>query len=52
MARQVCVTRALVQIERGDVPVIETSRCRGCNICFLACPFGAIIHEHARLPET
>jgi len=41
-ARRVCKTRAIVQFERGDLPIIEASRCRGCLICLPACPFGAI----------
>lgn len=41
-ARLVCKTRAIVQYERGDLPAIDASRCRGCMICIPACPFGAV----------
>jgi Fe-S-cluster-containing hydrogenase component 2 len=41
-ARLVCKTRAIVQYERGDLPAIDASRCRGCLICIPACPFGAV----------
>lgn len=41
-ARLVCRTRAIVQYERGDLPAIDASRCLGCLICILACPFGAV----------
>jgi MinD superfamily P-loop ATPase len=40
--RLVCRTRAIVQYERGDMPVIEHSRCRGCMVCIPACPFAAL----------
>jgi Fe-S-cluster-containing hydrogenase component 2 len=41
-ARLVCKTRAIVQYERGDLPAIDASRCRGCMVCIPACPFGAV----------
>lgn len=41
-ARQACRTRAIVQIEHGDRPVVESSRCLGCMSCVVACPFGAV----------
>ncbi len=40
--RPVCRPRALVQIEPGELPVIEMDRCRGCLVCVPACPFGAV----------
>jgi len=47
----VCKTRAIVQFERGDLPIIESSRCRGCLICLPACPFGAIETPTADSPR-
>jgi Fe-S-cluster-containing hydrogenase component 2 len=41
-ARQACKLRAIVQFESGDLPIIETQRCRGCQSCVPACPYGAI----------
>ncbi|MGC8781148.1 MAG: ATP-binding protein [Anaerolineae bacterium] len=41
-ARQACKTRAIIQIERGDLPAIDAGRCRGCMVCIPACPFGAV----------
>jgi len=49
-ARLVCKTRAIVQYERGDLPAIDASRCRGCMICIPACPFGAV--QKAGEPST
>jgi len=40
--RLVCRSRAIVQYERGDLPVVEHSRCRGCLVCIRACPFAAV----------
>ena len=44
-ARAVCRTRAIVQYERGDLPVIDHTRCRACMVCIPACPFGAVVRE-------
>jgi MinD superfamily P-loop ATPase len=41
-ARVVCRPRAIVQLETGDLPIIETHRCLGCQVCVPACRFGAI----------
>ena len=41
-ARTACKTRAIVQYERGDLPAIDATRCRGCLVCIPACPFGAL----------
>ncbi|MCX6030553.1 MAG: 4Fe-4S binding protein [Chloroflexi bacterium] len=44
-ARTVCKTRAIVQYERGDLPIVDASRCRGCMVCIRACPFGAVRND-------
>lgn len=41
-ARQVCKTRAIVQLEQGDLPIVDATRCRSCLACIPACPFGAV----------
>ena len=51
-ARTVCKTRAIVQYERGDLPIVDASRCRGCMVCLRACPFGAVIKTDDRRPPT
>ena len=33
------------QYERGDLPVIDHTRCRSCMVCIPACPFGAVVRE-------
>jgi len=49
-ARLACKTRAIVQIERGEQPAIDASRCRGCMICMPACPFGAVRKRETLAP--
>lgn len=44
-ARVRCKPRAIVQIEKGDIPFVDGSRCRACYVCALDCPFGAIAWE-------
>ena len=41
-ARRACVHSALVVIDRGEQPWVDSSRCFGCRACIPACPFGAI----------
>ncbi len=41
-ARQVCKPRAIVQLEPGDLPIVDATRCRSCLVCIPACPFGAV----------
>ena len=41
-ARKKCPTKALVQLDPGEVAAINTSLCRGCGDCVAACPERAI----------
>ncbi|MHB0867140.1 MAG: 4Fe-4S binding protein [Thermoleophilia bacterium] len=41
-ARKSCPTKAIVQIDPGEMAVINSSSCRGCGDCISACPMGAI----------
>lgn len=51
-ARQVCKTRAIVQYERGDLPIIEHSRCHGCMVCIPACPYAAVRNGSETTPAS
>jgi MinD superfamily P-loop ATPase len=42
LARDVCRTKAILQIDPGEPPFIDPNRCYGCNACIPACPHGAI----------
>ena len=41
-ARSACTTRAIIQIDPGEVPYIELDRCTSCGKCILACICQAI----------
>jgi MinD superfamily P-loop ATPase len=41
-ARTACKSKALIQIDRGDPPFIDASRCFGCHTCMGVCPVDAI----------
>ena len=43
LARKVCRTKAILQIDPGEPPFIDASRCYGCLACIPACPQGAIV---------
>ena len=43
LARTVCRSKAIVQIDPGEPPFIDPSRCYGCRACIPACPNGAIV---------
>ena len=42
MSRDVCRSKAILQIDLGEPPFIDPSRCYGCRACIPACPSGAI----------
>ncbi len=44
-ARAVCRSKAIVQIDPGEPPTIDPSRCYGCWACLTACPFDAIVRQ-------
>jgi Fe-S-cluster-containing hydrogenase component 2 len=41
-AVKACRTKAIVQIDPGEIPYLEASRCRDCWLCIPACTNGAI----------
>jgi Fe-S-cluster-containing hydrogenase component 2 len=41
-AVKACKVRAIIQPDRGEPPYLDIERCRDCNVCIEACPFGAI----------
>ena len=43
VARKQCPTKAIVQLDPGEMPQIDPSLCRGCSDCLAACPARAII---------
>jgi Fe-S-cluster-containing hydrogenase component 2 len=52
LARQVCKTKALMQIDAGEPAIIDVTRCRGCGDCMHACPYAAIAMGNAYLPGS
>jgi MinD superfamily P-loop ATPase len=42
-AREVCRSKAILQIDRGEAPFIDPNRCYGCRACIPVCPAGAIV---------
>jgi MinD superfamily P-loop ATPase len=42
LAREVCRSKAILQIDRNEPPFIDPNRCYGCRACIPACPHGAI----------
>ena len=43
LARNVCRTKAILQLDPGEPPFIDASLCYGCRACIPACPNGAIV---------
>ncbi len=50
-AREVCRSKAILQIDRDEPPFIDPNRCYGCRACIPACPAGAIVLNEAELAE-
>jgi Fe-S-cluster-containing hydrogenase component 2 len=42
IASKACRLKAIVQVDSGEPPYLEISRCLDCRVCVPACPFGAI----------
>jgi MinD superfamily P-loop ATPase len=42
LAAKSCRTKAIIQIDPGEMPYLEADRCRGCWFCLSTCPTGAI----------
>jgi len=42
LARTVCKSKAITQLDPGESPFIDSSRCYACYACIPACPNGAI----------
>jgi len=47
VARSVCRSKAILQIDRGEPPFIDGNLCYGCQVCIAACPHGAIVKRTA-----
>jgi MinD superfamily P-loop ATPase len=43
LARSVCRTKAILQIDPGEPPFIDGNLCYGCLACIPVCPQGAIV---------
>jgi len=43
VARRVCKSKAIIQLDPGEPPMIDASLCYGCHRCVPECPYGAII---------
>ena len=41
-ARSVCRSKAIIQLDPGEPPFVDPSRCWGCLACIPFCPHGAI----------
>jgi len=42
LARSVCKSKAILQIDPGEPPFIDASLCYGCHACIPICPAQAI----------
>jgi MinD superfamily P-loop ATPase len=52
LARTVCRSKAILQIDPGEPPFIDPSRCYGCRACIPACPQGAIVLDASQPPSS
>lgn len=41
-ARRACRPRAILQLDRGELPAVDAVRCLGCKACVPSCPHGAL----------
>ncbi|MGC9332754.1 MAG: 4Fe-4S binding protein [Anaerolineae bacterium] len=48
VAREVCRSKAILQIDPGEPPFIDPNRCYGCRACIPACPHDAIVLNGAQ----
>lgn len=39
---EICPTNALYKDAKSEIVVVDETRCIGCKVCVLSCPFGAI----------
>jgi NAD-dependent dihydropyrimidine dehydrogenase PreA subunit len=37
-----CPVKGIYQPERGETPIVDWSRCRGCSLCIAKCPLKAV----------
>lgn len=52
LAREVCRSKAILQIDPGEPPFIDPNRCYGCRACIPACPNEAIaLDRHQSAPS-
>jgi len=42
LAAEACKVRAIMRIDRDEVPYLNEERCYDCRLCLKACPYGAI----------
>jgi len=47
-ARSACKSKAILQLDPGEPPFIDSSRCYACYACLPACPNGAIVRNGRR----
>jgi MinD superfamily P-loop ATPase len=55
VARRVCKSKAIIQLDPGEPAFIDASRCYGCRLCVPACPYEAIVasnHDDGRVNLT
>lgn len=52
VARNVCRTKAIIQLDPGEPPMIDAGRCFGCLACIPVCPGQAIVLPEEQLATT
>ena len=48
-ASRACKLNAIVQIDPGEQPYLDTDRCRDCRVCIPFCPYGVLQKQIADL---